>query len=233
MKKIFILNGSSNSNSITQKVVDDFLNSIKNRFGQISYIKHRISDNTKFCRGCASCFIGKKCLLDNEDEIGTFKEEMLNSDIVVFASPTYFKCVSSQMKLFLDRITYMSHLFSCIGKTGVIIVSGSYNGVDEATQYLKDFMIRLGLINIKIIKYKLLTDSEEYIRNQIKNVSKEIYDYYTGNKKIEISRESEDIFSNTQTYYKMIPDCFEKNYWQKTGLLDAISLENYITINKF
>ena len=116
----------------------------------------------------------------------------------------------------------------CIGKTGIIIVTGSYNGVEETVQYLADFMIRLGLVNIKIIKYKRMSDTYEYIKNNIDKICKEISEYYSGKRKINISKESENIFYNTQLYYKIIPDCFEKRYWEKSKLLEADSLESYI-----
>lgn len=228
MKKVFIFNGSSNLHSTTEKVIDDFLLKLKRRFGTINYSKYKMSEKYKFCHGCASCFRGQKCPLDDQDELGMIKNKMLDSDIIVFATPTYFKCVSAQMKLFLDRITYLTHLFSCVGKTGVIIVTGSYNGVDETVQYLKDFMIRLGLVNLKIIDYKMVSDTQGEIMDKVNIICNEIYEYYTGKREIDISKESEYIFTNTQLYFRAISDCFEKKYWKDNGLLDAKSLEKYI-----
>ena len=228
MKKVFVVNGSSNSDSVTQRIINNFLMDLKGKIKGIRVSSYRINNKINFCQGCGLCFQGKRCSLDRKDEMRDIKNEMLESDIVIFATPTYFKCVSAQMKLFLDRITYMSHLYSCIGKTGIIIVTGSYNGVEETVQYLADFMIRLGLVNIKIIKYKRMSDTYEYIKNNIDKICKEISEYYSGKRKINISKESENIFYNTQLYYKIIPNCFEKRYWEKSKLLEADSLESYI-----
>ena len=56
----------------------------------------------KGCKACGGCKSGSdKCVI--KDDLAEVLDEMLKSDIIVYASPNYFGDVSGQFKLFLDR----------------------------------------------------------------------------------------------------------------------------------
>jgi len=230
MKKIFIYTGSNNSNSLTKRICDYTVNVLEYELGKVEvknykYDTHRID----CCKGCAVCFRKGSCALDELDDMKEMKKDMLSSDIIIFATPVYFMCVSGAMKIFLDRLTYWTHLFRLSKKTGVIIVTGDQNGLKETIEYLYEFCLRLGLINIKIIAYNKLYDTKEYIKSDIQVKSEEIKDYYESSKRYLVDSYQNQMFVNYKSYINFLPDgVYEKEYWRDKGMLDTVDFRTFI-----
>ncbi|MDP8234718.1 MAG: flavodoxin family protein [Candidatus Saelkia tenebricola] len=55
----------------------------------------------KPCTGCSSCKDSKKCIIEDDHQM--MLDKMGQSDIIVFASPTYVSNVTSVAKAFMDR----------------------------------------------------------------------------------------------------------------------------------
>ena len=230
MKKVFIFIGSNHKNSITEKIVEDIIFGLKIQYTNLNLFKYKYTENMiKCCEGCSSCFNGKKCHLDTLDKMSEIKEKLSEADIIIFATPVYFKNVSSAMKIFLDRITYMTHLYYLFGKQGIIVVTSSLTGLKETSSYLYDFCLGLGLINIKRINFCLALDNQVKFRENIYNMCEQIY--YEDKNEI-LYDEYETIFKKYQNFYKKISNNYEKSYWKKQGLLDSNSYKEYIDKNK-
>ena len=58
--------------------------------------------NLKFCIGCMACQKTGKCVLN--DSINGLLDKVSNADVLVFATPVYYYCMSGQLKTFLDRL---------------------------------------------------------------------------------------------------------------------------------
>lgn len=56
-----------------------------------------------FCLGCKKCYVDGKCV--QEDAVETMVGEILKSDVVVIAAPSYWGDVPGQLKTFFDRNT--------------------------------------------------------------------------------------------------------------------------------
>lgn len=55
-----------------------------------------------FCKGCYYCASHSgKCF--QKDDVEPIIQKMIDSDVLVFATPTYFYSMSGQMKTFIDR----------------------------------------------------------------------------------------------------------------------------------
>ena len=65
--------------------------------------------NLKFCLGCLLCQKTGKCVIN--DDVKQYLEKISNADILVFATPIYYYCMSGQLKTFLDRLNplYIKH----------------------------------------------------------------------------------------------------------------------------
>lgn len=66
----------------------------------------KIMINTKeisYCVGCGYCFnnVGKCSRNDDMSDIGN---ELIDADVIVFATPIYFYTMCGQMKTFIDRL---------------------------------------------------------------------------------------------------------------------------------
>lgn len=53
------------------------------------------------CNACGGCYKSHKCIV--RDDMQEIYEKLLNADILVLGSPTYFDNVTSIMKSFMDR----------------------------------------------------------------------------------------------------------------------------------
>ena len=57
--------------------------------------------NISDCRGCEGCKKTYKCVID--DDMQKLYPDILDSDAIILASPTYFYNISADMKAFIDR----------------------------------------------------------------------------------------------------------------------------------
>lgn len=101
--------------------------------------KIRLSDKKiNYCTGCCSCVSGKgRCV--QRDDMPEIHEKLLAADVLVLASPVYFRTFNGQMKTFIDRLC---PIYSMIhGKDVYFIVSaaGGKLPVDSTVQGFRVF----------------------------------------------------------------------------------------------
>jgi len=104
--KILIINGSpkkrldrSSTKILLDKVVEGVLS--VNDTCQLEIIN--ISDlNLKLCTACDAC-TRKQCPLDDEDDMPTVEEKLLEATAVIIGAPSYWSGVPGSLKNLLDR----------------------------------------------------------------------------------------------------------------------------------
>ena len=64
-----------------------------------------VGKEMKFCIGCLSCGTTHKCCI--KDDVPAIMDKVLNSDVVVWATPIYYYEMSGQMKTLIDRMNAM------------------------------------------------------------------------------------------------------------------------------
>ncbi len=236
MKKIKVcyFNGSNRANGRTNKIINLFLEILcKNSKFDYKFI-NLIEEGTqiKTCIGCLNCFKKGICPLD--DSITKIKQTMMNSDIVVFATPVYMGFVSGQMKIFLDRLSLWTHLQKLLTKKCVLIVVTQNTSLDETTKYLYEVVSNFGLEIIGCITLRI-NDSYDNIEQQIELVTSRINRqfYYNVNSFPNFYRRG--LFTNLQThyrsYYQIKYFTYETNYWKQKNYLDEKATLEYILNN--
>lgn len=80
-----------------------------------------------YCLGCRSCEQTRQCC--QRDDMDLLTAEMLEADVLVLASPSYWGGVTGQMKVFFDRSTPL-----CSAKTGRTIVPPGKLGIGVAVR---------------------------------------------------------------------------------------------------
>lgn len=217
MYKLFAFVGSQrgeNSNSYnTTKLIFD---SIEEKLG-VSVDKNiHISKNLNInnCQGCLNCFTKwNKCLTFNDD-MKMLEKQMIEADLIIFASPVYLHNVSADMKKFIDRISYWAHISKLVGKIGITVSSSSTNGNSIVSNYLKKVMEYFGIAVIGDVAYmqhkvnsKQLLDN--VINHMVLNLKKEI--------PIKHNDFQEQVFSTYKSMYtnlgKVDPNNIEYKYW--------------------
>lgn len=231
MKKIFIYSGSGNENSS----LNVFINKLIERFNQISKEKVIIDFYTPYnstirnSTGCTQCFEYGTCKIDKDDSsdnMKIIKKSMLTADYIIFASPVYGHNVSGDMKAFIDRITYWTHLLRLAGKPGTVVASCSNNGMQFVHAYLSKIFNYLGLYIVD----KIGLDHETQITDsQLTGFASNIYDYINETKKVKSTDELEHIFQGLKYVYSDYPpNHTEYQYWETNGLFECDSFQDVL-----
>ena len=99
MNKVLLINGS-NRDAYSYKILKEIEKDVENT----KLIK--LNDyNIEFCKGCLYCDKNGKCIIN--DDLNKVLNEMLDSNIIVFAIPNYFGGMSGFFKNFMDRLHFM------------------------------------------------------------------------------------------------------------------------------
>ncbi len=169
--KIVILDGVHNKQGMTLKLVAKFVEGVRSMNPDVEIVTYDLlNENIQFCKGCGKCtedkdLINAKCAI--EDGCEKIKQEALESDVVVFATPIYEYCVSSVMKRFLERcltlVTFkmgpVARAKSIKGKVGVVICSSGapfpFNHLMGITRYPK-FILRLASKLFRCAKVEMI-----------------------------------------------------------------------------
>lgn len=124
MKTVTAIVGSPQKvNSSTYRAVVEIMNSITSSDYECKKNIISLSDyNIQNCKGCARCFATCSSCQQYEDDIKQIEEELLKSEVIIFASPVYAHNITGTMKNFIDRIAYGLHIMRFTGKYGVTLI---------------------------------------------------------------------------------------------------------------
>ena len=99
--KIVVLKGSPNINGSTAMLVDNFIKGATEAGHTIDEIDAAHS-NISPCIGCVHCGYEGECVLN--DDMDKIRQKILDSDMLVFATPLYYYGMSAQLKTLIDRL---------------------------------------------------------------------------------------------------------------------------------
>lgn len=98
--KVTLINASARENGSCSYILDR----IKETLHSNNVIKYDISKmNINYCLGCKRCYIDGKCV--QNDDVKMIVENILTSDFIFIATPSYWADVPGQLKTFFDRNT--------------------------------------------------------------------------------------------------------------------------------
>ncbi|MGM9858473.1 MAG: flavodoxin family protein [Bacilli bacterium] len=104
MKKVLIISTSLRENSNSEALANEFAKGVKVNNNEVEIISLK-NKNIAFCRGCLVCGSLGHCVI-NDDAI-EIADKMVESDVIVFATPIYYYEMSGAMKTLLDRCNSM------------------------------------------------------------------------------------------------------------------------------
>ncbi len=99
-KKVFILSTSMRKGSNSGILADAFAKGATEAGHTVKTVSLE-NKTISFCKGCLSCQQTHKCII--KDDANSIVDQMLKSDVIVFATPIYFYEMCGQMKTLLDR----------------------------------------------------------------------------------------------------------------------------------
>ena len=98
--KITVLMGSPNRDGSTAMMVSEFVRGAKEAGHDICVIDVAHTDVDP-CSGCIACGYNGPCV--QRDEMDSIRSSILDSDMMVFATPLYYYGMSAQLKTVIDR----------------------------------------------------------------------------------------------------------------------------------
>jgi len=93
--------------------------------------------NLEMCRGCFLCVAKGEKLCPIKDDFSRLEEQLQAADGVILASPVYCFNVSSLMKNFIDRMSYVCHRPSYFGKYALVVTTSGGGGIPDVLKYLE------------------------------------------------------------------------------------------------
>ena len=134
-KKIIVLKDSSSNNSNIDKMVYKF-KQLFDSDNSVEIVKLDDVDIKGGCLGCMRCGYDYKC--QYKDGFAEFyNNQVITSDIIVFAGSVKGRFLSSEWKTFYDRAFFWNHTPSLVGKQIGYIISGPLSQIPNLTQYLE------------------------------------------------------------------------------------------------
>ena len=100
MKNVLIISTSPRKGGNSDMLATEFAKGAKEAGNEVDVV-NLAGKKIEFCRGCLSCVKTQKCVID--DDAAEVRDKMLHADVIVWATPIYYYCISGQMKTMIDR----------------------------------------------------------------------------------------------------------------------------------
>lgn len=101
-KTILLISASPRTNSNSDMLCDEFMRGAREAGHDAEKI--RLAEKTiNYCTGCCSCMGGKGSCVQ-QDDMAEIHAKVLAADVLVLATPVYFRSFNAQMKTFIDRV---------------------------------------------------------------------------------------------------------------------------------
>jgi multimeric flavodoxin WrbA len=101
-KNILLISASPRQNGNSDILCDEFARGAREAGHHAEKIRLAESD-IKYCTGCCAC-IGGRGTCVQQDDMNDIFNKVLAADVLVLASPVYFRSFNGQMKTFIDRL---------------------------------------------------------------------------------------------------------------------------------
>lgn len=119
--KIVVITGSPHKKGTSALLADEFIRGAKEAGHEVSRFDAAF-ENVHPCIGCNKCEYGKKtCVF--QDAMNKLNSMLLDSDVIVFATPIYYWNFPAQLKTVIDR--FQVTVFSMRGKKAVLLATAA------------------------------------------------------------------------------------------------------------
>ena len=99
-KNVLIISSSPRKGGNSETLAASFAKGAEEAGHKVETVYLR-EKNYGFCKGCLACLKVGHCVID--DDAVEIAARMHDADVLVFATPVYYYCVSGQLKTMLDR----------------------------------------------------------------------------------------------------------------------------------
>lgn len=136
--KVLGISGSMRANGNTAQLINVILDRVKEAGIETEYIS--LADKEiRPCTGCEVCRTAKWCATE-DDDWASIVDRILECEVLVLGSPTYYYDVSGQLKNFIDRTYSLYHDRRLAGRKAVAVTVCADRGCERALGTLEGFL---------------------------------------------------------------------------------------------
>lgn len=136
------------------------LNTIKENYPTIDYELLMLNEvNLEQCRGCYMCIAKGEKYCPLKDDRDMIIKEISDADGIVFAYPVYVNFISSLMKKFMERLSFISHRPRFFDKYAMVMAICGGFGADKANEYMTDIFSTFGFNVVSSLELQMSTKS--------------------------------------------------------------------------
>lgn len=179
--KITLINGSARANGSCSFLLDKMISAYQKN--GIDTKKYNISQmNIGYCKGCKKCYADGRCIQNDDTEM--IVEDILSSDYVVIATPSYWADVPAQLKTFFDRNTPYGNtnpnrILTAdkeIQGIGIVVRAGKSKKENEVIlDFIDHYYGHLGIIPVKRFSVREVDCLDDLMKKE--NVIDEVHNY--------------------------------------------------------
>ena len=147
-KKVLIISSSPRKGGNSETLTAAFAKGAQEAGNQVETVYLR-EKQVGFCKGCLACLKLGHCVI--QDDAVEIAAKMHDADVLVFATPVYYYCVSGQLKTMLDRANPLfdtDYVFTkaYLLATAAEDASETFAGTEKAVQGWVDCFPRCELV---------------------------------------------------------------------------------------
>jgi multimeric flavodoxin WrbA len=136
--KVLGLSGSMRKEGNTAQLINVILEQCKNSDIRTEFVS-LAGKKILPCLGCEKCKEKKWCIIENDDW-GEIIKKVLDCDVLVIGSPTYYFDACGHIKNFIDRTYSLYHDRKLAGRKGVAVAVHAQKGAIRTIQTLEGFL---------------------------------------------------------------------------------------------
>ena len=130
--KITVITGSAHKNGTSAMLADKFIEGAKEAGHEVFRFDSAF-ETVKPCLACEYCSShNSECV--HKDSMEKLNVELIDADVVVFATPLYYYTVSAQLKAVMDRFHAKNSIIS--GNKKAVLLATAYGDDDQTMEAL-------------------------------------------------------------------------------------------------
>jgi len=147
--KVLGINGSPREKSTTEQLLSLCLQAAKEQGAEVEELR-LIEHPLPTCQGCVSYYGNcnlEECIKQGDENTSYVLKKLIDSDVLIFATPVYWFGPSGLLKNLIDRMTSLEHKQKILdGRVGGIICSYEEEGAAMAISQLFLALSDMGLL---------------------------------------------------------------------------------------
>jgi multimeric flavodoxin WrbA len=141
-KNILLISASPRTQGNSDILCDEFMRGAEESGHHAEKIRLAEKD-INYCTGCCSC-IGGKGSCAQQDDMPEIHNKILAADVLVLATPVYFRSFNGQMKTFIDRVC---PIYSMINDKDVYFIISAAGGKLPVDSTVESFRVFTGCLS--------------------------------------------------------------------------------------